>query len=215
MELKANERKVVNTQPLDYLFTQGEAGVDCIPIILPLQYGEIDLSALRWSIQLVSEQDTFISKPLSVQAGEDRLTVFWKVDEDCTAVPGRIKLTIVGISEDKTEVIKFDGREIMIKAAAYGNFAPTPDTLSAALAQAQKHEEEAAAAAKQAIQAALTATENAQMAQDAVGKGPYIGENGHWYLYDTTANLHLDSGISSYGSEGKSPYIGTDGYWYQ
>ena len=48
MELKANERKVVNTQPLDYLFTQGEAGVDCIPIILPLQYGEIDLSALRW-----------------------------------------------------------------------------------------------------------------------------------------------------------------------
>lgn len=53
------------------------------------------------------------------------------------------------------------------------------------------------------------------MAQDAVGKGPYIGENGHWYLYDTTANLHLDSGISSYGSEGKSPYIGTDGYWYQ
>ena len=215
MELKANERKVVNTQPLDYLFTQGEAGVDCIPIILPLQYGEIDLSALRWSIQLVSEQDTFISKPLSVQAGEDSLTVFWKVDEDCTAVPGRIKLTIVGISEDKTEVIKFDGREIMIKAAAYGNFAPTPDTLSAALAQAQKHEEEAAAAAKQAIQAALTATENAQMAQDAVGKGPYIGENGHWYLYDTTANLHLDSGISSYGSEGKSPYIGTDGYWYQ
>ena len=135
MELKANERKVVNTQPLDYLFTQGEAGVDCIPIILPLQYGEIDLSALRWSIQLVSEQDTFISKPLSVQAGEDSLTVFWKVDEDCTAVPGRIKLTIVGISEDKTEVIKFDGREIMIKAAAYGNFAPTPDTLSAALAQ--------------------------------------------------------------------------------
>lgn len=54
------------------------------------------------------------------------MTVFWKVDEDCTAVPGRIKLTIVGISEDKTEVIKFDGREIMIKAAAYGNFAPTP-----------------------------------------------------------------------------------------
>ena len=104
MELKANERKVVNTQPLDYLFTQGEAGVDCIPIILPLQYGEIDLSALRWSIQLVSEQDTFISKPLSVQAGEDSLTVFWKVDEDCTAVPGRIKLTIVGISEDKTNV---------------------------------------------------------------------------------------------------------------
>lgn len=73
---------------------------------------------------LVSEQDTFISKPLSVQAGEDSLTVFWKVDEDCTAVPGRIKLTIVGISEDKTEVIKFDGREIMIKAAAYGQFCP-------------------------------------------------------------------------------------------
>ena len=28
MQLKANERKVVNTQPLDYLFTQGDSGVD-------------------------------------------------------------------------------------------------------------------------------------------------------------------------------------------
>ena len=120
MQLKANERKVVNTQPLDYLFTQGESGVDNIPIVLPLRYGQVDLSALRWSIQLVSERDTFISKPLTVQKGEENLTVLWNVDEDCTAVPGRVKLTIVGISEDGTEVIKFDGREILIKAAAYG-----------------------------------------------------------------------------------------------
>ena len=215
MEIKANDRKVINTQPLDYLFTQGEAGVDRISIVLPLQYGQTDLSTLGWSIQLVSERDTFISKPLTAQVDEDNLTVFWDVDEDCTAVPGRVKLTIVGISTDGEEVIKFDGREIMIKAAAYGSFAPAPDTLSVALAQVQKYGEEAAFAAEQAVESAAAAEENAQAAQDAVGKGPYIGENGHWFLYDTESKTHLDSGVSSYGAEGKSPYIGTDGYWYQ
>ena len=215
MEIKANDRKVINTQPLDYLFTQGEAGVDRISIVLPLQYGQTDLSTLGWSIQLVSERDTFISKPLTAQVDEDSLTVFWDVDEDCTAVPGRVKLTIVGISTDGEEVIKFDGREIMIKAAAYGSFAPAPDTLSVALAQVQKYGEEAAFAAEQAVESAAAAEENAQAAQDAVGKGPYIGENGHWFLYDTESKTHLDSGVSSYGAEGKSPYIGTDGYWYQ
>lgn len=215
MEIKANDRKVINTQPLDYLFTQGEAGVDRVSIVLPLQYGQTDLSTLGWSIQLVSERDTFISKPLTAQVDEDNLTVFWDVDEDCTAVPGKVKLTIVGISTDGEEVIKFDGREIMIKAAAYGSFAPAPDTLSVALAQVQKYGEEAAFAAEQAVESAAAAEENAQAAQDAVGKGPYIGENGHWFLYDTESKTHLDSGVSSYGAEGKSPYIGTDGYWYQ
>ena len=215
MEIKANDRKVINTQPLDYLFTQGEAGVDRVSIVLPLQYGQTDLSTLGWSIQLVSERDTFISKPLTAQVDEDNLTVFWDVDEDCTAVPGKVKLTIVGISTGGEEVIKFDGREIMIKAAAYGSFAPAPDTLSVALAQVQKYGEEAAFAAEQAVESAAAAEENAQAAQDAVGKGPYIGENGHWFLYDTESKTQLDSGVSSYGAEGKSPYIGTDGYWYQ
>ena len=75
MEIKANDRKVINTQPLDYLFTQGEAGVDRVSIVLPLQYGQTDLSTLGWSIQLVSERDTFISKPLTAQVDEDNLTV--------------------------------------------------------------------------------------------------------------------------------------------
>ena len=168
MEIKANDRKVINTQPLDYLFTQGEAGVDRISIVLPLQYGQTDLSTLGWSIQLVSERDTFISKPLTAQVDEDNLTVFWDVDEDCTAVPGRVKLTIVGISTDGEEVIKFDGREIMIKAAAYGSFAPAPDTLSVALAQVQKYGEEAAFAAEQAVESAAAAEESGRLALQGV-----------------------------------------------
>ncbi len=60
--------------------------MDRISIVLPLQYGQTDLSTLGWSIQLVSERDTFISKPLTAQVDEDNLTVFWDVDEDCTAV---------------------------------------------------------------------------------------------------------------------------------
>ncbi|MDD3193904.1 MAG: hypothetical protein PHE47_08720 [Oscillospiraceae bacterium] len=215
MEIRANEKKIINTQPLDYLFTQGETGVDQIPIVLPLQYGQVDLTALHWSIQLASERDTFISKALTAQVGEDCLTVYWEVDGDCTAVPGKIQLTVVGISADGAEVIKFDGREIMVKAAAYGSYVPTPDTLAASLSQAQKYTGEAILAAQQATAAAASAATDAQAAQAAVQKGPYVGENGHWFLYDAAAAAYEDSGVSAYGAEGKSPYVGEDGYWYQ
>ncbi|MCI9405514.1 MAG: hypothetical protein HFK04_01155 [Oscillospiraceae bacterium] len=215
MELMANERKIINTQPLDYLFTQGESGVDRIPIVLPLRYGEVDLTALRWSIQLVSEQDTFISKPLVSQAGPEKLTVYWDVDGDCTAAPGKIRLTVVGISESGNEVIKFDGREIMVKAALYGSFVPAPDTLAASLAQVQKYAEEASASAGQARERASAAEGFAQAAERALEKSPQIGENGRWLLYDAALGEYRDSGVSSYGREGKSPYIGEDGYWLQ
>ncbi len=215
MELMANERKIINTQPLDYLFTQGESGVDRIPIVLPLKYGEVDLTALRWSIQLVSEQDTFISKPLFAQADSKKLTVYWEVDGDCTAVPGKIRLTVVGISESGNEVIKFDGREIMVKAALYGSFVPAPDTLAASLAQVQKYAEEAVLSAEQAGERADQAGIFAQAAEKTLENGPLIGENGHWFLYDAALGEYRDSGVSSYGQEGKSPYIGEDGYWFQ
>ncbi len=215
MELMANERKIINTQPLDYLFTQGESGVDRIPIVLPLKYGEVDLTALRWSIQLVSEQDTFISKPLFAQADSKKLTVYWEVDGDCTAVPGKIRLTVVGISESGNEVIKFDGREIMVKAALYGSFVPAPDTLAASLAQVQKYAEEAVLSAEQAGERADQAGIFAQAAEKTLENGPLIGENGHWLFYDAALGEYRDSGVSSYGQEGKSPYIGEDGYWFQ
>ncbi len=215
MELMANERKIINTQPLDYLFTQGESGVDRIPIVLPLKYGEVDLTALRWSIQLVSEQDTFISKPLFAQADSKKLTVYWEVDGDCTAVPGKIRLTVVGISESGNEVIKFDGREIMVKAALYGSFVPAPDTLAVSLAQVQKYAEEAVLSAEQAGERADQAGIFAQAAEKTLENGPLIGENGRWFLYDAALGEYRDSGVSSYGQEGKSPYIGEDGYWFQ
>ena len=158
--------------------------MDRIPIVLPLRYGEVDLTALRWSIQLVSEQDTFISKPLVSQAGPEKLTVYWDVDGDCTAAPGKIRLTVVGISESGNEVIKFDGREIMVKAALYGSFVPAPDTLAASLAQVQKYAEEASASAGQARERASAAEGFAQAAERALEKSPQIGENGRWLLYD-------------------------------
>ena len=64
----------------------------------------------------------------------------------------------------------------MIKAAAYGSFAPAPDTLSVALAQVQKYGEEAAFAAEQAVESAAAAEENAQAAQDAVERGRISGK---------------------------------------
>ncbi len=215
MEIRANERKIINTKPLDYLFAQGESGVDRIPILLPLQYGDTDLAALDWSIQLVSEQDTFLSKPLQSVAGQDALTVYWDVDGDCTAVPGKVKLTVVGMNKDGSTVIKFDGRDIIIRAAQYGSYAPTPDTLSAALAQAQTYSQQAVFAAQQAAQSAASAEAGAESALEAIRKSPYIGENGNWFVFQAETGGFADSEVPARGVEGKSPVIGEDGFWYQ
>lgn len=44
-----------------------------------------------------------------------------------------------------------------------------------------------------------------------VGKHPYIGENGDWYVYSQETGRFEDSGVYS---GGRAPYIGANGNWY-
>ena len=50
-----------------------------------------------------------------------------------------------------------------------------------------------------AIDAALAA---AAKALEAASKAPYIGENGHWFVYDDAAGEYVDTGVSAQGPEG-------------
>ncbi|MBQ7082135.1 MAG: hypothetical protein IJM93_01150 [Oscillospiraceae bacterium] len=204
MNIQANDRKQINTAVLDHLFTQGEAGADVVSIHLPLRYGQADLAALVWSVQLVSEKDSFVSKALEKEVAEEELILRWTVDEDCTAVSGKVSVTVVGVSEDGGTVIKFDGNRIFIKEAAYGSFTPTPDTMAAALLQVQKAAEEAASAAK-------SANEDAQAAQKASARSPYIGEDGYWYVFDGESGMYQKSDIAAAGPAGPAGPKGDPG----
>ena len=204
MNIQANDRKQINTAVLDHLFTQGEAGADVVSIHLPLRYGQADLAALVWSVQLVSEKDSFVSKALEKEVAEEELILRWMVDEDCTAVSGKVSVTVVGVSEDGGTVIKFDGNRIFIKEAAYGSFAPAPDTMAAALLQVQKAAEEAASAAK-------SANEDAQAAQESASRSPYIGEDGFWYVFDGESGMYQKSDIAAAGPAGPAGPKGDPG----
>ena len=68
--------------------------------------------------------------------------------------------------------------------------------------------------AKQAEEAANAAKLDANRAEAARDKGPQIGENGNWYLWDAAAGVYVDTGISAVGPagpEGPKGETGADG----
>ena len=65
-----------------------------------------------------------------------------------------------------------------------------------------------------AIDAALAA---AEAATAAAGRSPYIGENGHWFVWSPTAGDYVDTEVQAQGNDGAdghSPYIGANGHWF-
>ena len=43
---------------------------------------------------------------------------------------------------------------------------------------------------------------------------PYIGDDGYWYVWDSSQKKYVKSNTNAKGADGHSPYIGSDGYWY-
>lgn len=64
---------------------------------------------------------------------------------------------------------------------------------------------------EQILSAGAAAIAAADRAEDALGKAPYVGENGDWFLWDAAAEQYADTGRYSGGT---APYIGTNGNWY-
>lgn len=63
--------------------------------------------------------------------------------------------------------------------------------------------EEAQEAARRAVQAAASAEESAEEAAAWSANPPYIGENLHWFVYDTETEQFVDSGVIAEGQDGE------------
>lgn len=63
--------------------------------------------------------------------------------------------------------------------------------------------EEAQEAARRAVQAAASAEESAEEAAAWSSNPPYIGENLHWFVYDTETEQFIDSGVVAEGQDGE------------
>lgn len=62
-----------------------------------------------------------------------------------------------------------------------------------------------------ASKSAAAAKASAKTALETSVKAPIIGNNGNWFLWDTSLKTYVDTG--SY-SGGNAPYIGTNGNWF-
>lgn len=63
----------------------------------------------------------------------------------------------------------------------------------------------------QAAASAAEAETQAERAELAAERGPYIGEGGFWYVWDSAAGAYVNSGVFS---GGEAPYIGSNGNWF-
>ena len=68
-----------------------------------------------------------------------------------------------------------------------------------------------AALRNQAQASAAAAAASATAADEASQRGPYIGEGGFWYVWDSDAGAYVNSGVFS---GGEAPYIGSNGNWF-
>lgn len=76
------------------------------------------------------------------------------------------------------------------------------DSKNSAASYASSAEESAAAAAlsaENADKSADDAEQSAALAESALGKGPYIGENGNWYVWNTKTGAFQDTGVPATG----------------
>lgn len=64
---------------------------------------------------------------------------------------------------------------------------------------------------EQVVAAGVEAKQAAERAENAVAHAPVIGENGNWFVWDSTTGAYIDTGRYSGGS---APYIGANGNWF-
>lgn len=63
----------------------------------------------------------------------------------------------------------------------------------------------------QVVAAGAEAKQAADRAENAVVHAPIIGDNGNWFVWDSTITEYIDTGRYSGGS---APYIGANGNWF-
>ena len=102
------------------------------------------------------------------------------------------------------------------KNASVSAASAAENAASAAVASAESagaHKADAVELAEDAAQAAEEAERAAGNAWEAAGKGPYVGNNNHWFVWDGAAGAYKDTGVDAFvpGPEGKQGPQGPQG----
>ncbi len=156
-----------------------------------------------------SSTDEAVSLPLEGKASE-REEYIIKIPGEALEFEGEAEYVVVG-----TVVESSDGEEPEIVAARKKSVAGEIRVRRSPSAEGAEVPEEISATVAEQLQA--EAERISTMANNMV---PYIGDNGHWIVYNSETKEWEDTGVIAKGEKGdkgvpgNTPYIGEDGYWY-
>lgn len=189
--LISSSNKTINTYPLLNLLREGENNADTVTIQLPLQYGDIDLSQLSYTIYgttCTSQASAFLPKTVD----GDHVLLNWEISRDFTRIGSPVSIMLKGYNADSDPVIEFVG-SAAITVTPFSAGGPNPPPASE-FEQALKE-----------MYVILGQVEN------IATYPPIIGDNGNWMVYDKASGGYVDSGKPSRGAEGPRGPAGTQG----
>lgn len=106
--LISSSNKTINTYPLLNLLREGENNADTVTIQLPLQYGDVDLSRLSYTIYgttCTAQASTFLPKTVD----GDHVLLSWEISSDFTRIGSPVSIMLKGYNADSDPVIEFVG----------------------------------------------------------------------------------------------------------
>lgn len=187
----SSSNKTINTYPLLNLLREGENNADTVTIQLPLQYGDIDLSQLSYTIYgttCTAQASAILPKTVS----GDYVLLSWEISSDFTRIGSPVSIMLKGYDADSDPVIEFVG-STAITVTPFSAGGPNPPPASE-FEQALKE-----------MYVILGQVEN------IATYPPIIGDNGNWMVYDKDSGGYVDSGKPSRGAEGPRGPAGPQG----
>ena len=189
--LISSSNKTINTYPLLNLLREGENNADTVTIQLPLQYGDVDLSQLSYTIYGTT-CTAQASENLTKTVDGDHVLLSWKISSDFTRIGSPVSIMLKGYDADSDPVIEFVG-SAAITVTPFSAGGPNPPPASE-FEQALKE-----------MYVILGQVEN------IATYPPIIGDNGNWMVYDKDSGGYVDSGKPSRGPEGPTGATGPQG----
>ena len=189
--LISSSNKTINTYPLLNLLREGENNADTVTIQLPLQYGDVDLSQLSYTIYgttCTAQASAILPKTVS----GDYVLLSWQISSDFTRIGSPVSIMLKGYDTDSDPVIEFVG-SAAITVTPFSAGGPNPPPASE-FEQALKE-----------MYVILGQVEN------IATYPPIIGDNGNWMVYDKDTGGYVDSGKPSRGAEGPRGPAGAQG----
>lgn len=187
------------------LGVENDKDVNLVKFKMPRYYKKLDLSDFNVRINYVNakaEPGYFTVENKTVD--EDSIVFGWLVSAHVARYMGSVQFAVTLTKLNDTLVDKKFNTTIAKANVLDGlsfdgdiSESEIKDLLAQILDDVMK---EVTPSVEEAKQAAKDADASAKIAQDTLTKAPYIGENGHWFVYSN--GVATDTGIKAQGAEG-------------